>query len=43
MKILNHLAQQERLVHEPDANMRLLFLTAMLIPIVGFMPIVVFL
>jgi hypothetical protein len=43
MKILNHLGQQERLVQEPDANMRLLFLTAILTPIVGFMPIVVFL
>ena len=43
IKILNHLAEQEKLVGEPDANMRLLFLVAILTPILGFMPVVVFL
>jgi hypothetical protein len=43
IKLLQHLGEQEKLVHEPDANMRLLFLTAILTPILGYMPIVVFL
>jgi hypothetical protein len=42
LKILNHLAAQEKLVSEPDANMRLLFLVAMMTPIVGYLPVVTF-
>jgi hypothetical protein len=29
-------------VSEPDANMRLLFLVAMMTPIVGYLPVVTF-
>jgi hypothetical protein len=43
IKILTHLGEQEKRVGEPDANMRLLFLVAILTPILGFMPVVVFL
>lgn len=41
-KILTHLAQQERLVREPDANMRLLFRLAVMTPIYGYIPVLVF-
>jgi hypothetical protein len=42
LRILNHLARQEQDVREPDANMRFLFHLATLMPVVGYMPIVVF-
>jgi hypothetical protein len=43
IKILRHLAQQEQTVREPDANMRLLFHLATMMPIIGYLPVVVFL
>jgi hypothetical protein len=42
VKTLRHLAQLEKTVREPDANMYFLFNTAMMLPVLGYLPVVLF-
>ena len=42
VKTLRHLAQLEKTVREPDANMYFLFHTAIMLPILGYLPVVLF-
>ena len=41
-KTLKHLAQLEKTVREPDANMYFVFHLATMLPILGYMPVVLF-
>ena len=42
VKTLKHLAQLEKTVREPDANMYFLFHMAMMLPVLGYLPVVLF-
>ena len=42
IKTLKHLAQLEKTVREPDANMYFVFHMATMLPILGYMPVVLF-
>ena len=41
-RALKHLAQLEKTAREPDANMYFVFNMAIMLPILGYMPVVLF-